>query len=441
MHRTVLIATYEFPPAGGGGVQRIAKFCRYLPEFGWAPVIVTSAPAKGRPVDASLLREVGDSAVVRLPSWRVSAYTGGAVKVLRRVRGVVRPRGERAAGAARPVAVRTRARGLGPQLARRISMDDASLWAIVAAVLAAKLGRTHGVAAVVATGPPFSVALCGARLAKRLDVPLVVDMRDPWRDNWYAWYPNERSRRRRMAVERRVLRTARVVVATTETIAAEARDMGACDVRVISNGYDAADIVPWKPRIDDSLRLSFMGTMYDRGLANPTGLLEALARLREGHPDLDIRLDVIGTAANSIRERVARLGLTESVTFAGYLPHQEAVRRLASADVAVATIRGTGRGAQAAVAAKVYEYFGVGIPVLALVPPDGETARVVNEGHAGWVLPCEDVEQVAAKLKSLVEEKRQGPSWSGATREFASQFDRRLLTGELAAVLDEITSA
>ena len=32
--KRLLVISYYWPPAGGGGVQRVAKFCKYLPEFG-----------------------------------------------------------------------------------------------------------------------------------------------------------------------------------------------------------------------------------------------------------------------------------------------------------------------------------------------------------------------------------------------------------------------
>ena len=37
--------------AGGGGVQRMAMFARYLPESGWTPVVLTSAPGKTQQID------------------------------------------------------------------------------------------------------------------------------------------------------------------------------------------------------------------------------------------------------------------------------------------------------------------------------------------------------------------------------------------------------
>ena len=37
--KKVLIITYYWPPAGGVGVLRCLKFTKYLPDFGWEPVI------------------------------------------------------------------------------------------------------------------------------------------------------------------------------------------------------------------------------------------------------------------------------------------------------------------------------------------------------------------------------------------------------------------
>ncbi|RMH81620.1 MAG: group 1 glycosyl transferase, partial [Calditrichaeota bacterium] len=39
--KKVLILTYYWPPAGGPGVQRVVRFVRYLPEFGWQPIVLT----------------------------------------------------------------------------------------------------------------------------------------------------------------------------------------------------------------------------------------------------------------------------------------------------------------------------------------------------------------------------------------------------------------
>ena len=68
--KTAVLLTYYFPPLGGAGVQRSSKFARYLPEFGYRPLVVTGpGRANGRwtPADESLLRELGDVEIVRVP--------------------------------------------------------------------------------------------------------------------------------------------------------------------------------------------------------------------------------------------------------------------------------------------------------------------------------------------------------------------------------------
>lgn len=39
--KKVLIISYYWPPNSGSGVQRWLKFSKYLPSFGWEPIIIT----------------------------------------------------------------------------------------------------------------------------------------------------------------------------------------------------------------------------------------------------------------------------------------------------------------------------------------------------------------------------------------------------------------
>ncbi|MEJ2055562.1 MAG: hypothetical protein P8X42_16725, partial [Calditrichaceae bacterium] len=56
--KKVLIITYYWPPAGGPGVQRVLKFAKYLPEFGWQPVVLTVKNGVYPASDKSLQKEI-----------------------------------------------------------------------------------------------------------------------------------------------------------------------------------------------------------------------------------------------------------------------------------------------------------------------------------------------------------------------------------------------
>ena len=56
--KKVLLISYLFPPVGGPGVQRALKFAKYLPEFGWDPVVLTVKAINYSVYDPSLLKEL-----------------------------------------------------------------------------------------------------------------------------------------------------------------------------------------------------------------------------------------------------------------------------------------------------------------------------------------------------------------------------------------------
>ena len=55
--KKVLIIAYRFPPYFSSGVLRIAKFTKYLPHFGWEPIVLTASEGRA---DASFLNDLPD---------------------------------------------------------------------------------------------------------------------------------------------------------------------------------------------------------------------------------------------------------------------------------------------------------------------------------------------------------------------------------------------
>ena len=63
--RRVLYVAYLYPPVGGAGVQRTAKFVKYLPHYGWQPSVLTVANPSVPLLDASLADDIPAGAVIR----------------------------------------------------------------------------------------------------------------------------------------------------------------------------------------------------------------------------------------------------------------------------------------------------------------------------------------------------------------------------------------
>src|SRR4051812_39898977 len=166
MSRRVLIISYTFPPTGGAGVQRVAKFAKYLPEHGWEVSVLTVANPSVPVRDDSLVADIpAGTRVCRARTWEPSyaaktAVAGagrGGARVRRGVAGLAR-------GGAGPA----------PRRAARV------LWVPPAPRGGGRLVPGAPPDPVGVGGRRFSAFLPGARLARRHGLPLVVDYRDEW---------------------------------------------------------------------------------------------------------------------------------------------------------------------------------------------------------------------------------------------------------------------
>ena len=58
--KRVLFVSYVFPPMVAGGAPRLGQFAKYLPQFGWAPTVLTGPLTPATAVDERSLRELPD---------------------------------------------------------------------------------------------------------------------------------------------------------------------------------------------------------------------------------------------------------------------------------------------------------------------------------------------------------------------------------------------
>lgn len=440
--RCVVFVAHEYPPSAGGGVQRVAKLTRYLPDSGYSPVVITSQPAWGRATDDTLAAEVADVPVVRLPARSIAATVARALSPFKRTRTASTtspaekpsPAAATAATAAAPAARRM---PLSTRVSRWLSVpDDAKPWADSAVDAAVAEGRARGAVAVVASGPPHSTLVAGMRAAKQLGVPFIADMRDAWLTNPSIYWPSDWHRSRNAAFERRVMRAAAAVTAVSDPIADEAREFGATRVLTLPNGYDANDLPALSPTGGDVLRLGFMGRFY--ALTDPEPLISAMATARLA--GVDVTLDVVGPHAPGFSELVDRYGVADAVVEHGYLPHEEALEVMATVDVGTVVIADV-EGAEAVFTGKLFEYLGMGLFTLVVGPVAGAAANLVEEVSGGAVAAYGDPGALAILLADLASRKADGPLVPSQARESLLRFERSAQARVFAGLLDEVTGA
>ncbi|WP_417847292.1 hypothetical protein [Thalassoglobus sp.] len=436
-HRVLFVA-YQFPPVGGVGVHRVTKFVKYLPQHGWNSTILTVSNPSVPLHDQSLLKDIPAGSLIR----RAKTYEPG-YGLKKKVSG-----GQGTGKKNLLVsAIKSGIRAVGNTL---LQPDSQVLWHPHAYRDGLKILKDVHHDAIVATGPPFSSLLLGAKLAKRTGLPLILDYRDEW-DISNAYWENKSQSRLSNWIQTRqqhkALKAARSILATTPSSAAavgEIANQAGSDAVAshIYNGFDPDDF-PMDVSLEKEdfgngtsrFRLAFIGTLWNLNSIEP--VVNALEMLNQTSPAIanEIELLLAGRRTEEQEAIVDRLKETAvAVSRLPFIDHTQAVQLMRTAD-SLLMINSDLPKTQRIINAKTFEYMAAKRPMF-VVAPEGDVWDVVRD-LPGTVL-CEPkmISNIADQLSLLVEQHRCGVEYSSGDWNI-NHFHRRQLAGELASLLNQ----
>lgn len=445
---SVLIICYIFPPIGGGGVPRPLKMAKYLGEFGWKVHVLTVEPAYHATLDPSLLAQLpAEVTIHRAKEWQLLPKRGAAVAAA--------PVSAQAAGQqSSPPSVKTMLKKQMVQLLKKakpylLIPDDQILWLPNAVKLGREIMKREKLDVIFSTSGPVTNHLVARKLAREFDCKWVADFRDPWTQNMHtsgiAW--RERMEER---MEADVMLEADAITTVTATFAQNFRSKHQERIKrleLIYNGFDQADFEGLAPShtAPGKFHAVYAGILYQK--RNPRLLLHAIRELidaGEVDPD-DLLLSFAGVfdypGYSENRDCVEQLGLGEIVRVMGNLPHKDALGLMKGAD-ALLLIGDVSADAGAYIPGKLYEYMGIGKPILALNKA-GEATEIIEKFRLGQVADPEDKDAVKQAYAQLYREWKAQGSSSAAERgaDFAERvkpYERREQARQLAALMEDL---
>jgi hypothetical protein len=454
--RTLLFLAYFFPPRGGAGVQRSVKFAKYLPQFGWKPLVIAHggmADNASGVMDPTLLKD--------LPADHIVRYTALM-------------QGEK------DQYYRAQKKWRQPLFAT----DPMAWWAAPAARLGMELAGEHHPSAIFVTMSPFTAAAAGIELKHKTGLPLVLDLRDPWALDETRIYSTRWHARRDWHKMHEALAAADLIIMNTPEAASAVEDEFGkgrpedaglkVTARVISitNGYDAEDFGKGSPQHapSDVLRIVHTGMFHSElaevwnkmyagdGLLNklkyprrpinlwtrtPRYLLAAMEQVtKNGAIAKDkIELVLVGEVSAEDQRLIGASAMSANVKVLGYRSHAESVNWVESADLLFLPLHTPNDGGPALVVpGKAYEYLGSGRPILAMGPP-GDMRRFVEETRSGFAIGGENVSGAVEAMAKAYDGKKRGHKLFDQDRGAIHQFERKELTARLAEELNRLTVA
>jgi hypothetical protein len=304
--------------------------------------------------------------------------------------------------------------------------------------------RKHKPDVIWSTFPISTAHLIGLTLHRMTGLPWVADFRDPMLQ---TSYPTSKLQRRIYKwIEAQTLKRCSAAVFTTHGAMNAYRERFpalASKFSVIENGYDedgltvppAAEVPAALPQ-GRRLTLLHSGVLYQSG-RDPSAFLAALAALKQAGRIAAATLRVVlrapGDAAD-MQKLVDEHGVGDIVEIAPSVPYREALQEMLAAD-GLMIFQGTPFNTQ--IPAKLYEYFWARRPILGLVDPAGETARVLRTAGFDSLVAMDQMDAIVPALERFVEQIRGGTAYV-ATPEVVAQCSRANRARQLADVFDEV---
>ena len=129
---------------------------------------------------------------------------------------------------------------------------------------------------------------------------------------------------------------------------------------------------------------------------NVESLIKAIPLVLKDFPDTKFVVVGTGSQENYLKQLAKSIGIWNSVRFTGWLPRNEFVRCVASADIYVSTSLSDGGTAVSIMDAMACE-----LPVV--VTDVGDNRKWIKDGENGFVVPIKDPDSVAKKIVYLIE--------------------------------------
>jgi hypothetical protein len=401
--KNVLVITYHFYPSAAVGAKRLARFCKYLPQFGFEPIVLTVHEKYYESTDEHLKASHGT--VYRTDSLRMD-----------------RPKSNRWFKQIWYYGVRVLERALFP--------DKYIVWLPYALATAKLIFKKHRIDLIYASGPWFSTFLVAQVLKKIYRVPMVIEYRDQWALN-VVYRTSARAKLHRY-FDGRVLAISDGVIFSSQGLLDEYRsnypEVDFSRALVIPNGFDPDELAGVRKSKTNGFVLTYAGNFY--WPRTPDNFLQALLEWtsEENIGCGNFKFLSIG----NLNRQMVKHDFNGFVELKGTLPHHQVLNHLASSDWLLLIVA---PGHESNIPAKIYEYLALGRPILALCPERASVREIIDETSCGVVANINDVSDIKCRLGEIYATR--GRSLP-AVQQKINRYCSRTIAGQLGEYLTSI---
>jgi len=319
---------------------------------------------------------------------------------------------------------------------------------------------------ILTTTPPFAPAIASCIASRVLNKPYVIDYRDDLTSvidsiaetkRFYIKYPLKVANKFMSALLFHSLKKALLISTVNEVLQEKLLDLNR-NVITVPNGIDVQELNEVKENFDKEKVLTKNEISYSKGSMilvyvgdlnmpyyMPEIILEPLkALLKTGY---NVKYIIIGDGKR--REPIEKIrkemGLEDVVFLVGRKEHPEVLELLLACDAAFYSLQKKDPQAKHAIGAKVYEYIGCGLPILAVADKGSAISELVKMHDIGVFVSWEEIDKMGDALRELLDSKKYTQNIQLHYSYFIKKFDRNrgidLLYDNVKALISEEANA
>lgn len=384
----LMIATY-FPPMGGVGTVRVAKYVKYLKKLNWQPTVITIADKYITNYDKTLLKDIDNDVQIIKLDWKKKSKQKTEI-------------------------------GFYKQLRKEI---DSIL-------------EQKDYDRVFITGGPFEPMKIAPYIYQRYHIPYVIDLRDPWKlqkINASTKLRKIKAYIKRVLIglwEREILEDAFAICTVNDTMTKQYQNEYP-DLKdrfyTIPNGYDPNDYTEIIPKKMDKFSIVYAGKFeVSAGFRNPSTIFQAIKKVNE--QGYKVNFVHIGQEEKRVIKLAQEENIEQFCSFLGRKTYYETLEYCKGADILL-VIGGNEKSEQTG---KIFDYIGCQRPILVLCNPDSEIITVCKNASNTYCIPKEDVQQIISKIIYLYEKKNEK-----LEGKMVKEYTREYLTHKLVEILEK----
>ncbi len=417
--KKVIYIAFNYNHDTGIASKRIRGICKYLPLFGWHPIVIV-------PKTSNETVHIDNVKVVE------TDYTDMISKFM--------PTSKKKNGRKREVSSNDQSNKFvskAMSIAGEIFAypDAMKYWKKPAIEEASKIIENEKIDAIISTSSPVTAHVIAHELKEKYDLPWIADLRDLWNLNPYI---NENFIKSHFE-KRLEMKTFKNVDALTTTtkLAKDTLQTIHPDKKIIPvvSGFNPEDYEQIKQTENtDKLTLIYAGSLYN-GKRDPSMLFDAISQLiNENKIDENkIGVDFYGDQTN-LKKLSIDYNIEDNVNIHGRITQSEVLQKQMNSDVLL-LISWMNESEKMFIPGKVYDCMGCRKPVLSIGYNEGSLKDLINQTNIGYHVS--DVEECKKAIYDYyIKYNNNELKYNG--NEFAEKYSLRNTAKNFSEILEEI---